>query len=512
MDRGQEAGAYGRLAALFGGALLILVIVLALLGHFGLPDVVIGTVLGGATLVAVTTIGINASTLQTSEFHLAARLVPAPVNGAASAVAVISATIFLGLAGTAFTDASSAAAVVIGLSLGFLILAVGIAPYFRKSGAFGVVDFLGIRYGGASVRVSSAVVVVCALLAGLAAAIAAASWITTVLLGVSAGVAMAIVTTIVLCSTLLGGVRAITRAAIVEYLVVAFAFLLPVTIVAVREYWLPFPPLVAGLAIKEAALLVLASGKDLAAFPGDLFSNIGSMTPSLVTIIVLAVGVASLPHLLLRSATVRGPDRARRSVGWAFLLVLVVALTAPAYAAFAKLFVLREVADGAIETRPDWIFTLGNLGLVKICGTAAVSVDAVLAACSALPGFTGNVPANDLAISGDAVVLAAPAIFGLPYVSTALVATGALVAALAAAKAMAFGIASAIGHDLYGSVIGVHASAGRRLIVTRLVMLLAIATAAWAVARGGVTVFGLAPVAISLSAAGLFPALILAVY
>lgn len=512
MDRRQEAGAYGRLTAPFGAAFLILVIVLALLGHFGLPDAVIGTVLGGATLVAITAIGINASTLQTSEFHLAARQVPAPVNGAAGAVALMSATIFLGLAGTAFSDPAAGAAVTIGLSLGFLILAVGIAPYFRKSGAFGVVDFLGTRYGRSSVRISSAIVVVCALLAGLTAAIAVASWIATVLLGLSSAAAMAIVVAIVLCSTVLGGVRAITRAAVVEYLVLVFAFLLPVVIVSVREYWLPVPPLVSGLALKEAALLVLASGRDLVASPGALFSATSPMTASLVTIIVLAAGVAALPHLLLRSATVRGPDRARRSIGWTLLFVLVVALTAPAYAAFAKLVVLREVADGAIEMLPDWIFTFGNLGLVKICGADAISVDAALAACSALPGFTGNVPANDLAISGDAIVLAAPAIFGLPYISTALVATGALVATLAAAKAMAFGIASAVGHDLYGSVVGLRASAGRRLIVTRLVMLVAIAVATWTAARGGDTVFSLAPIAISLSAAGLFPALILAVW
>ncbi len=514
MARRAEAGAYGRMTTPFAAAFLILVVVLALLSHFGLPDAVIGTILCGVTLAATTAIGINASTMQTSEFHLAARLVPASVNGAAGAVAVISAAIFLGLAGNAFVDVSSAATFTLGLSLGFLILAVGVAPYFRKSAAFGIVDFLGIRYGGGSVRVSAAVVVVCGLLASLAAAIAAAVTIATMVLDVSASVAMAIVLAVVLCSTVLGGVRAITRAAAAEYLVLAFAFLLPVTIVSVREYWLPIPPLTFGLALRETALLVLASGRDLVTDPASRFSAFGSVSPfvSLAIVATLAAGVPALPHLLLRSATVRGPDRARRSVGWTLLFVLVIALTAPAYAAFVKLVVLREVVDGPLEMLPDWVFIFGKLGFVRICGVGAASVDAVLAACSALPGFTGNLPANDLAISGDAVVLAAPAIFGLPYISTALIAIGALVATLAAAKAMAFAIASAVGHDLYGTVIGAHASAGRRLIVTRLVMIGAVAGAVWIAATSGDTVFALAPIAISLSAGGLFPALILAVW
>lgn len=514
MARRQESSTYGGTAAPFVAGFLILVVVLALLGHFGLPDAIIGTILGGVTLIAITAIGINSSTMQTSEFHLAARSVPAPVNGAAGAVAVMSAAIFLGLAGNAFVDVTSAATFTVGLCLGFLILAVGVAPYFRKSAAFGVVDFLGIRYGASAVRISAAVVVVCGLVAGLAAAIAAAAILTTMVLDVSAAIAMVIVLAIILCSTVLGGVRSLTRAAPVEYVVLTFGFLLPVVIVSVQEYWLPLPPLTFGLALKETALLVLASGKDLVANPDSRFAIFGSVGPfvSLATIVTLAAGIPSLPHLLLRSATVRGPDRARRSVAWTLLFVLVIALTAPAYAAFVKLFILREVADSAIEMLPDWVFVFGNLSLVRICGIDAVSVEALLAACSALPGFTGNVPAGDIAISGDAIALAAPAIFDLPYISTALIAIGALLATLAAAKAMAFASASAVGHNLYGTVVGAHASAGRRLIVTRLAMIAAVSGAAWIAMKSGDTVFALAPVALSLSAGGLFPALILAVW
>ena len=514
MARRVRATTYGRLATLFAVAFAVLGTILALLDYFGLPPGVVGTVLSGAVLVAFAAIGVNAGTMQTSEFYLAARALPPPVNGVASAAAVLSGSLFLGLAGSYFAGPDFAAAITIGWCLGFVVLAVAIAPYFRKSGAFGVVDFLGVRYGGRAVRLAATIVVVSSLIAAIAAAIATAAMMTAALLDLPPGTALVVVAAIVAATTVLGGMRAITRTALAEYIVLAAAFLVPVTIVAVREYSSPLPQAAFGLALRDAALLVLASGRNLAASPaGSLWSSAaGGAFTFFATVMTLAAGVASLPHLLMRSATVRGPDRARRSVAWGLLFLLVVVTAAPAYAAFARLLILREVVDLPIESLPDWIFTFGNLGLVKICGVDATSINAALGACSAIPSFTGNLAATDLAVSGDVVVLAAPAIFDLPYVASALIALGALAATLAAAKAMTFALASAVGHDLYGSAREIHPSAGRQLIVTRVILVAAVAAAAWFAGRASSDALALAPAAIALSAGGLFPALILGVW
>ena len=96
-------------------------------------------------------------------------------------------------------------------------------------------------------------------------------------------------------------------------------------------------------------------------------------------------------------------------------------------------------------------------------------------------------------------------IVGLPYVVTALIAVGALAAALAAANAMALAIAEALGHDIYGRLIDPHASAGRRLIVTRLLLIGTVLGAAMARREiFGATFLRLASVAVSLSAGGPF--------
>jgi cation/acetate symporter len=510
----QPARSYGQLAILFGIAFAILAAILELLDYFGVPADILGTAVCGVGLAALAAIGIYAGTMQTSEFYLAARAVPAAGNGAASAVSVISGTLFIGLAGTYFAGADKAVAATIGWCFGFVVLTVGLAPYFRKSGAFGVVDFLGLRYGGHAVRLAAAVVVAVALFPATAAAFALAAEIAANLLGLPASSALAIVAAVVMATTVLGGLRAITRTAIAEYIVVASAIVVPVTVVAFREYHSPVPQLSFGLALHDAALLALAGGRDIATFrTSSAWSWIGGGAfNSLATVAVLTAGVAALPQLLMRSAAVRGPATARRSAAWGLLLLLIVVSAAPAYAAFARYLILRDVVDVPIEHLPDWIFTFGHLGLVRICGIEATSVNALLGACSNHPGFTGNLAASDLSVADDAVVLAAPGIFNLPDVITALVALGALAAALAAGKAMAFAIASAFGHDLYRGMSEVAPSAGRQLIVTRLALVLVTALAAWFAGRHPDDAIALAPGAIAMAAGGLFPALILAVW
>ena len=514
MARRPPARSYGKLALLFAIAFAILAGVLGLLDYFGLPADILGSAVCGAGLVALAAIGVYAATMQSSEFYLAARAVPAAGSGAASAASVISGTLFIGLAGTYFAGADGAVAATVGWCFGFVVLAVGLAPYFRKSGAFGVVDFLGVRYGGRPVRIAATLVVATALFPATAAAFALGAVITSNLLGVSAAAALVMIGVVVLVTTALGGVRAITRTAIAEYIVMASAIVVPATIVAFHEYGSPLPQLTFGLALHDAGLLALASGRDIATFTGSgAWSWLGGGAfNTMATIAVLATGVAALPQLLMRSATVRGPEGARRSASWGLLFILVVIGVAPAYAAFAHYLIARDIADLPLERLPDWIFTFGHLGLVKICGIAATSVNALLGACSSTAGFTGNLAANELAVSGDAVVLAAPGIFGLPDVVTALVALGALAAALAAGKAMAFAIASAFGHDLYSGMTDVPPSSGRQLILTRLTLVAVIVLAAWFGGRHPGDAIALAPGAVAMAAGGLFPALILGVW
>ncbi|CAN5244453.1 cation acetate symporter [soil metagenome] len=508
----RPAGAFRSLTTLFPAAFLIGLVVLALVGNFGLPDAALGTTLSGAILVTFAAIGISARTMQSSEFYVAGNAVPPGSSGMASAAAFLSAGGFLGLAGAAFTNLESGIAITLGWSFGFVLLAVLFAPYMRKSGARGVADFLGIRFGGRMVRLVALCIVVAVLMPALAATMATAASVMTALLHLPPAGARIAVIALILSATLLGGMRGLTLTAVAQYIVLAFAFVIPAALVSALEYSVPIPPLVYGLALQDA--LALANNAVLAAAPPASFLPMvprGAVGLG-VTVLVLAAGVAALPHVLMHSTTSRRVAGARRAAGWALACVLVVALTAPAYTTFAKLAVFRDLVGASIDALPDWVFAFGRRGLVMICGADASSAEAVAQACSAQHGAGAPLAAGDIAVGGDVIVLAWAVIVGLHYVVTALIATGALAAMLAAANALAFAIAEALGHDLYGNLLDVKASAGRRLIVTRLFLVLVVLAGAWLAAGDADMMFALALATVSLSAGGLFPVLFLAIW
>jgi cation/acetate symporter len=164
----------------------------------------------------------------------------------------------------------------------------------------------------------------------------------------------------------------------------------------------------------------------------------------------------------MRSCTAAGVGAARRSAGWAFFFVLVVVATAPAYAAFAQLVRLESPSLG--------------------------SFDAAL------------------------IVLSLPDIAQLLPAISALIAIGALAAVLAAATSLLFAIASTTGHDFYGGILDRKGPSGRRLIVTRVILIAAAAFAGWQAMQATDQVFALAATSASLAASGLFPALVLGIW
>ncbi len=508
----KSIATFRSLSGLFTLAFVGALVVLALLGNYGLPDTVLGTTLGVGVVVAFAIAGVSERTMLPAEFHTAAGGLSAVANGIAMAAAFLSAGGILGLAAAVLSDYRAGIAITLGWSLGFLLLAVLIAPYLRKSGAFGAADFLAFRFGNRGVRLIAAIIVVLTLLPALAAAVATGTLVTARLFALSSHTAAVLVVLLILSGTVLGGMRAVTLTALAQYIVLAIAFLVPIAIVSTITYSLPVPQIVAGLAYHDAA--ALAASGDLAK---PLASHFLPFVPEgsfqLIAVTAgLAAGVAALPHLLMRCAAVDNAPATRRSVGWALVFVLVAALTVPAYATFAKLALLRDVVGSAIADLPDWLFALGRQGLVALCGADATSAAAAAQACAGLHGTAGLVAAPDLAVSGDIVVLAWGDIVDLPFVVTALISVGALAAALAAANAIALAIAEALGHDLYAQLIDPKASAGRRLIVTRLLLVATVLVATWLGARRSADIFPLAAATLSLSAGGLFPALFLAVW
>jgi cation/acetate symporter len=124
----------------------------------------------------------------------------------------------------------------------------------------------------------------------------------------------------------------------------------------------------------------------------------------------------------------------------------------------------------------------------------------------------GILQLNEMTIGGDVIVLAAPAIAGLPYVVSALVAAGALAAALSTADGLLLTISSALSHDLYYKMIDPEASTARRVTIAKVLLLIVALAAAYIAAQRPADILFLVSAAFSFAAAAFFPALVLGIF
>jgi cation/acetate symporter len=233
-------------------------------------------------------------------------------------------------------------------------------------------------------------------------------------------------------------------------------------------------------------------------------------------ILCLMVGTAALPHVLMRYFTTPSVREARTSGGLDAAVHLHPLLHG------AGLCRLREARSVQGRHRPDphqpptWVYSYGKVGLVKVCGVDATTLEAIRAACAKAVNFSGDMATfthqlrfADLRIDNDAIVISTPEIAGLPYVVAGLVAAGGLAAALSTADGLLLAIANALSHDVYYKMVNPNAPTERRLVIARVLLVLVALIAAYVASHRPADIVAMVAWAFSLAAGGLFPALVL---
>ena len=507
----------GRIYGIYTGGFLGFVILLAILEQVGVPNRIIGYLFVFFTLAVYAGIGILSRTMQVSEYYVAGRRVPAVYNGMATGADWMSGASFVGMAGTLYSLGYDGLAYVLGWTGGYVLVAVLVAPYLRKFGAYTVPDFLAARFGGNLARFLGIIVLLCCSFTYVVAQVYATGIIASRFLGISFEVAVYVGLAGILLCSMLGGMRAVTWTQVAQYIVLIVAYLVPVVLLSTQKYGLPIPQLTYGQALQDITALeqqMLANGLAAAATLKPHFAPFTNLDPFnfFALIFCLMLGTASLPHVLMRYFTTPSVRDARKSVAWSLLFIFILYFTAPAYAAFAKLEVYQNVIGVSMDALPQWIYTYGNLGLVKVCGVNATALEAIRAACVAT-GSADNILAHaDLAINNDVIVIAMPEIAGLPYVIAGLVAAGGLAAALSTADGLLLAIANALSHDIYYKMIDPNAATKRRLVVARTLLVVVAVCAAWVAATKPADILSMVAWAFSLAAAGNFPVIVLGIW
>ena len=565
----------GRIYSIYTGGFFGFVIFLAILEQMGVPNHIIGYGFVFLTIAVYAVIGILSRTADSGEYYVAGRTVPALYNGMATGADWMSAASFIGMAGSLFLLGYDGLAFVLGWTGGYVLVAILIAPFLRKFGAYTVPDFFAARYEGNLPRFLAVIVLLACSFTYVVAQIFGTGLIAQRFLGMDFELAVYVGLAGILLCSMLGGMKAVTWTQVAQYIVLIVAYLIPVIWLSAKKYGLPIPQLTYGQAIADITALekkMLADGLATTASLKPHTTPFLNYSPAnyFALILCLMVGTASLPHVLMRYFTTPSVREARVSVAWSLFFIFLLYFTAPAYAAFSKLEVYSLIAKKtAIADLPQWMYTWGKAGLVTVCGKAAASKDAVLQACQAIAGHPGVLRHQDLGLNADAIVISTPEIAGLPYVISGLVAAGGLAAALSTADGLLLAIANALSHDLYYKTItpmnavlrwiisilavvaalaGLHElfatgtpilgiprigwlagvvvivltvsgvlwaqsdEVGKRLLISRVLLLVVAAFAAATAATRPADILAMVAWAFSLAAAGIFPALVLGVW
>ncbi|RWP37256.1 sodium:solute symporter family protein [Mesorhizobium sp.] len=505
----------GRIYGIYTGGFIAFIILMAVLSAMGVENVVIGYLFMGFTIVIYAVIGVLSRTMHVGEYYVAGRRVPALYNGMATGADWMSAASFIGMAGSLYLLGYDGLGFVLGWTGGYVLVAILVAPYLRKFGAYTVPDFLSARYGGNLARFIGVIVLFSCSFTYVVAQIFGTGLISARFLGIDFNVAVYVGLAGILVCSMLGGMRAVTWTQVAQYIVLIIAYLIPAIWMSTVKTGIPIPQLMQGQALANITALETAQGITLHHITPFAHGGYDAKNYFLL-ILCLMVGTASLPHVLMRYFTTPSVREARVSVAWSLLFIFILYFTAPAYAAFAKWTMLDLVASGLtpenIAEKAGWMmrWAAADNTLVQICGKAATDTAAIVAAC-AEKGVTA-LSFADINLNADMIVLATPEMAGMPYVISGLVAAGGLAAALSTADGLLLAIANALSHDIYYKMIDQNAPTSRRLIVSRILLVMVAVLAAYVASTKPSDILSMVSWAFSLAAGGLFPALVLGVW
>jgi cation/acetate symporter len=460
-------------------------------------------ILVGITFTLYIGIAIWTRAGSTKEFYVAGGGVSPLANGLATAADWMSAASFISMAGLISFNGYDGSVYLMGWTGGYVLLALLLAPYLRKFGKFTVPDFIGDRYYS---NVARSVAVFCALLVSftyVAGQMRGVGLVFSRFLEVDINTGVIIGMVIVLFYAVLGGMKGITYTQVAQYCVLIFAFMVPAIFISIQMTGNPIPQLGFGGA-DENGIYLLDKLDGLHRELGFAEYTSGSKSTLDVFLITAALmfGTAGLPHVIVRFFTVKKVADARKSAGWALLLIAILYTAAPAISVFSRTNLIETVSNKEYEKMPEWFGNWEKTGLIQFDDKNK----------DGLIQYLADAKKNELIVDKDIMVLANPEIAGLPNWVIALVAAGALAAALSTAAGLLLVISASVSHDLIKKMINPNITEKGELLAARLAAIVAVCVAGYFGINPPDFVAATVALAFGLAAASFFPAIILGIF
>lgn len=457
----------------------------------------------------------------TKEFYVAGGGVSPLANGMATAADWMSAASFISMAGIISFAGYDGAVYLMGWTGGYVLLALLLAPYLRKFGKFTVPDFIGDRYYSKTAR---SVAVFCALIVSftyVAGQMRGVGVVFSRFLEVEINTGVIIGMIIVLFYAVLGGMKGITYTQVAQYCVLIFAFMVPAIFISIQMTGNPIPQLGMGSTVvgEDVYLLDKLNGLSTELGFAEYTDGSKSMLDVFAITLALMVGTAGLPHVIVRFFTVKNVKDARKSAGLALVFIAILYTTAPAISVFARTNLIETVSNKEYAEMPQWFKNWEKTGLLMFNDKNGdgkiqyVKGDAFVLKDGKPQKDQPNAETkNELYIDNDIMVLANPEIAKLPNWVIALVAAGALAAALSTAAGLLLVISAAVSHDLIKKMVNPNISEKGELWAARGSAFVAVIIAGYFGINPPGFVAAVVALAFGLAAASFFPAIILGIF
>jgi cation/acetate symporter len=166
----------GTYFGIFTSTFAALVLLLLIFEQLGAAEEVLRWVMLLGPIALFATIGLAARCTEPIEFFASGRRVPAVYCGLVLAVSALGGTGIVALSGLFFLNGFDAWCLVIGFSAGFVVMALAIAPFLRKVGAFTLPSYLGRRFESRLVRVAAAAILAVPMMLVITAELRMGAW------------------------------------------------------------------------------------------------------------------------------------------------------------------------------------------------------------------------------------------------------------------------------------------------------------------------------------------------
>ena len=440
----------------------------------------------------------------TKEFYVAGGNVPPLANGMATAADWMSAASFISMAGLIAFLGRDGAFYLMGWTGGYVLLALLLAPYLRKFGKFTVPDFIGDRYYSRTARL---IAVFCAIVISfvyVCGQMQGAGIVFSRFLEVDITIGVIIGMGIVFFYAVMGGMKGITYTQVAQYCVLIFAFMVPAIFISILMTGQFIPQIGFGSELLDGSGFLLDRLDGLSQELGFPTYTDGHRSTQDVFFITAALmfGTAGLPHVIIRFFTVPNVRDARKSAGYALVFIAILYTTAPAVSAFAKTNLINTVNNIEYTAVPEWFTKWETTNLIVFDdknGDGRIQ-------------YVGDPEINELQVNRDIMVLANPEIAGLPNWVVALVAAGALAAALSTAAGLLLVISTSVAHDFLKRSFIPGITEKQELRYARISIFVAVLVAGYFGINPPAYVAQVVAFAFGLAAASFFPAIVMGIF